>query len=885
MLKNNKWIKLIGICILLTLTSAACSVKNSQTLTPPPAAASPTAEIIESPTPAKPEDWSKEILQKEARALFTSGENHLLIEFLDDDLLHFEFSGPDISPDLNKPIYSSIMVSKTDYSGPTQFSAIENTLESKDLRVEVNYNLCLTISDIQKSPALVLNTTCPSKLDHNRKLFSITQESSSDIYGLGQQFITPGESAGNWMGKVRFPGMQYGNAMVSWDSGMAGNTQFPIAYFVGKNKNNYAIFLDNQYAQQWDFRSDPFQISVPGNAVRFYVMSGPNLQDLRKDYLELTGTPPVPPKKMLGLWVSEYGFDNWQELEDKLQTLRENHFPVDGFVLDLQWFGGITSDSEDSRMGSLSWDLKNFPNPETKIAELRDQEGLGIITIEEPYISKGLPEYSVLADNGYLVRNCEGCEPTYLSSNPWWGKGGMMDWTNEEGSAYWHDLKREPLINAGVIGHWTDLGEPEAFNLYAWYSGISDDYEALNMHPDVCNLYNLKWSQSIFEGYQRNAETQRPFILSRSGAPGSQRYGVAMWSGDISSNLTTLASQMNTQMQMSMSGIDYYGSDIGGFYRQQFTFQADMQEMYTQWFASSMASDIPARPHVQNLCNCKETAPDRIGDFESNLQNIRQRYMLSPYLYSLTHSAYWQGDPVFPPLVYYFQDDPQVRKMADEKMIGPSLLFADVAEKGAQDRNVYLPAGEWYNFHTHQWIQSSGEDFGPFSLYPNGIYTLPMFARAGAIVPQMYVDDQTMNILGKRLDGSIHNELIISVFSGQESNDFTLYEDDGQTTAYQNGELRTTRISQSGNQVTIFPAAGSFAENIQERSNILYYIHHQPDLPTAVKLNGELLPQLNSETDFEAAEEGWFVSDEYTILAKSPAMNVNLIKTFEFDFQ
>jgi hypothetical protein len=240
---------------------------------------------------------------------------------------------------------------------------------------------------------------------------------------------------------------------------------------------------------------------------------------------------------------------------------------VDGFVLDLQWFGGVLSGSDNSRMGSLDWDLTHFPDPANRIAELNQKQGVGIITIEESYISRGLPEYTSLAEKNYLARACATCPPSYLISNPWWGQGGMLDWTNPAAGIFWHDWKREPLITAGVIGHWTDLGEPEMYDAASWYSGITDDYLLLNKHADVHNLFNLLWSQSIYEGYLRNGHTQRPFILSRSGAPGSQRYGAAMWSGDIGSNLISLTSQMNVQMHMSLSGMDYFGSDIGGFHR------------------------------------------------------------------------------------------------------------------------------------------------------------------------------------------------------------------------------------------------------------------------------------------------------------------------------
>ena len=821
------------------------------------------------------------------RVKFQVGQNYLIVEFLDDDLLHIELSGVETQTDLSQPIHTTPMVAKKDYPGPSQLKFDgKNVFETTDLKVQVEPDtLCLTAWDITHQPALTLTTLCPFNLGIKGQGVSLTPESFTNVYGLGEQFLSP-TSQGDWVGRIRKPGSVMGNAMVGWDGGAVGNAQFPIAYFLGQGMDNYALFADNAYAQTWDFKDNPWKVNMGGNWMRFYLMSGANLQDLRQDYLELVGHPLVPPKKAFGLWVSEYGFDNWGELENKLQTLRANHFPVDGFVLDLQWFGGVRSGSDNSSMGSLTWDLNNFPNPTAKIAELKQKQGVGIITIEESYISRGLPEYTKLAEQNYLARACSTCPPSYLMSNPWWGQGGVLDWTNIAGAAFWHDWKREPLINAGVMGHWTDLGEPEMYDPNSWYAGIADDYVPLERHADIHNLFNLLWSQSIYDGYLRNGHDQRPFILSRSGAPGSQRYGAAMWSGDIGSNLTSLTSQMNVQVNMSLSGMDYFGSDIGGFHRG--GLDGDLNEMYTQWFANSSLLDVPVRAHTENLCNCKQTAPDRIGDLPSNLANIRLRYELSPYLYSLSHRAYLFGEPVFPPLVYYAQSDPPARDIVDEKMLGRDLLIAQAASYGIEERQVYLPAGDWYDYYTNTQYHSTGEQFGPFTLYQDGKFQLPLFARAGALIPQMYVDDQTMNILGQRTDGSVRNELIVRAYASPTATSFTLYEDDGTTIAYQNGEVRTTLLLQQqtaqGVTVTIAPSQGMYSDAPTDRTNVVMLVIPDAGQISQVTLNGEDLPKLDNQSAWENTASGWYLAGENLIVAKSERMPVTSEKVFEFRY-
>jgi alpha-glucosidase (family GH31 glycosyl hydrolase) len=827
----------------------------------------------------------KSVTDSSGRVLFQVGSNTLILEFLDDDLVHFEYSGAGVPADVSMPIHTSPMISKTDYSGPTALTTDgQGTFETPDLQVQIDpATFCLTATDKTRRPALVLTTLCPRALGRSGQGISLTPETFTHVYGLGQEFITPGQADGDWTGRVRTGG-PLGNVMSGWSGGAVGNTQFPVLYVLGPGLDNYALFADHVYREKWDFTNQPWSAELGGEWMRFYLMTGPDLQDLRQDYLELVGRPPVPPKKMFGLWISEYGFDDWAELESKLDSLRNNQFPVDGFVLDLQWYGGIRTNSNNTRMGSLRWDTRNFPNPAEKIAVLRETQGIGIMLIEEPYIGYDLPEFAELQRRGYLARDCETCAATYLSANPWWGKGGLMDWSNQEGADFWHDWRREPLIAAGVIGHWTDLGEPEAYNSNAWYVGIPGDYQPLHAHADVHNLYNLLWSESIFEGYARNNHAQRPFILSRSGAPGSQRYGVAMWSGDIGSNLTSLATHLNAQLHMSLSGMDYYGADIGGFHRE--SLDGDLYEMYTRWFASGMALDIPGRTHTANTCDCYETAPDRVGDLQSNLGNVRLRYQLSPYLYSLSHRAYLYGEPVFPPLVYAYQQDPNVREMGSEKMIGRDLLVAVSTTYGEKELKVYLPAGTWINYHTNEIIYSSGGWYGPFPLYINGEYRLPLFARAGAMIPQMYVDGKTMNISGLRSDGSTRDELIVRVYAGEAASDFTLYEDDGETMAYQEGEIRTTRLSQQstsqGVTVQVDAASGSYRGVPASRDTHIRLVLAHADEIQRVSLNGSELAQFRSFDTYEAAQSGWYRVNATLVLVKSGTMTVDIGKTFQF---
>jgi alpha-glucosidase (family GH31 glycosyl hydrolase) len=822
------------------------------------------------------------------RVKYASQGSYLSVEILDNDLIHLEY-GKGMGPVTINPIAVSPMVNKTDYTGPSSFTvSTSEIMETPEIKLIIDKNT-LSVSFFDKNAdTAYLTTITPMNLGQPWKGFTGTRTADLDVYGLGQQFVASGTSDIDWDGRVR-EGGDYGNVMASFNDGANGNTQIPVMYAAnGATGINYALFLDNKYKQRWDFSgASQWKVEMWGDQVRLYIMTGANLQDLRKDYMELTGFPAVPPKKMFGLWLSEYGYDNWTELENVLSSMRANKFPLDGFVLDLQWFGGIRADSDSTRMGCLAFDTVKFPQPAKKIKYLDTAMGVGIMCIEEAYIGKALPEHTGLKNRGYLVKDVVGgVNPLYLDNscthNTWWGKGGMLDYTNDSCGKYWHDAKRQPLINAGVIGHWTDLGEPELYGAMFCRNagGYADGSEA-----DAHNMFNFKWLRSIYAGYSRNNVQKRPFMMSRSGAAGMQRFGAAMWSGDISSNLTSLAAHWANQMHMSFSGIDYYGADIGGFHRR--TPPDQLNEMYTQWFAYGMLFDIPGRPHTENLSNDKQTAPDKIGNKASNLANARLRYELIPYVYSLAHRAHRTGDPVMPPLVYYYQRDNNVRSMGHEKMIGERLLAAPAAKTGEQQRDVYLPVGTWYDFHSGKKVNSSGQWMIKTALYRNGIFTIPLYAAAGAIIPLMYVDDKTMNALGKRSDGTVRTDLIARIFPPDNNGqtEFTLYEDDGMTVAYLNNQVRTTRITQERNGdsliVTIHPSAGTYQDAPFGRAGEVRVACDKT--PGAVFLNGNALMKYASASAFAAAESGWYFDGaKKNVTARSPTLSVQLTRRFLF---
>ena len=815
-----------------------------------------------------------------------SARGRVFVEILNDDLIHFEFSPTGAPSRAGARAYSTPMVVRQEHAESVPVTRrTRGSLETQGLRLKIDGALCLRVTDLTRTPATRLATLCPESIGQNHNVLAVAKGETRNLYGLGEHFLDPGEANGDLLGRVIRPGNEFGNDLPPFNGGFTGNAQFPVLYALDGTGRGYLLFLDSLYAQTWDLTGDPWRVTMGGDVIRGYLLGGAEPARLRRRYMALVGRPRVPPKKMFGLWVSEFGFDDWAELEDKLRTLRANHFPVDGFVLDLQWYGGVFN--RPSHMGALTFDPSRFPDPRAEIERLRG-DGVGLMLIEESYLDASRPEEAALAARGYLPRACEGCAPVHLDS--WWGSGSMLDWTNDAAGDYWHDLKRQPLVEMGVLGHWTDLGEPEDFSPSAWYHGFPE--LGLHAHRDIHNIYNFKWIESIAHGYSRHHDRRRPFMLSRSGTAGIERFGAAMWSGDIGSNLSSLAAQLNVHMHMSFSGIDYFGADIGGFHRE--ALDGDLNEMYTVWFANAALLDVPVRPHTENLCNCKETAPDRIGDLASNRENLRLRYRLIPYLYSLAHRAHRTGEPLAPPLPLYYPGDPNVRRVADERLLGHDLLVATVSAYGQAKRDVYLPAGTWINVHTGACVASAGEWAHDVPTWVDGTFKVPLFARAGAIIPEMPVDDQTMNALGARLDGGTRDELIVRFYADDASprgapparrrqSRFTLYEDDGETVAYLDNAVRITRISQKRRRervtLSIGAAVGDYAGAPHERDNVIELMTCGAE-PAAVTLDGVVLERRATRAEFAAGGPGWYAAGDGVVRLRSGSMDVKRPKRF-----
>lgn len=832
------------------------------------------------------------------RATLYFDQGYMLVEVLTDEVVHFEYSVGS-GPGPNPVIYTSPMVRPQNYAGPKYLSFDGKVLKTEALRLEMDGYGCITVFD--RAEEEYRTKVCPVRLRDQQKGLSIDPSRMRNAYGLGQYFRKLGSANGDWVEHGRFvTDGEFGNHFRDFWGGANGQIQFPMLYAAGEGNDSFGLFLDNVYKQDWDFKSDRWwQMRTSGDQLRFYVIGGRDLASVRSNYMDLVGRPLVPPRKAFGMWVSEFGFDNWEEIDGKLHALRDGGFPIDGFALDVQWFGGAQENSPDSAMGGLAWDQKNFPNVRDRLRAYTEDH-IGFINIEESYVSRNQASYAEMDKRDGLARHCE--KDTPIEFTAWMGDTGMVDWSNADAAAWWHDNLRQPnIIDVGVVAHWTDLGEPERFDPSGCYQGVEP---WKTRHADIHNIFNLLWHKSIYEGYQRNhsSSQQRPFMLSRAGAPGIQRFGAGMWSGDIASRLDVLATHMNASMHMSFVGIDYYSADTGGFWRRALAGDTavstdgskSMDEMFTQWVANAAWFDIPFRIHTFNCGfdwfkepGCPyEVSPASLGNPTSNLANIRQRYELIPYYYSLAHRAHLNGEAVIAPVVMHFQSDPEARQMGHQRLIGADLMVGMVASHGQTERPMYLPAGTWVDYHSHQIVVSEGAWTAPMPLWNQGVFRLPAFVRAGAIIPRMLVDETTKDAFGHRMDGTIRDDLRLLIAADEAKTSFTVYEDDGTTVSSYDSrgaryDTQTTPVSQvvSGDEVTIQIGAveGTYAGAPSKRENLVEVVVGRS--VESVKVNGKLLPQVVGADALGSVEAGWARSAQNTVLVKTGTLGTGTEKT------
>ena len=526
----------------------------------------------------------------------------------------------------------------------------------------------------------------------------------------------------------------------------------------------------------------------------FYFIAGGSPDKVISGYRKLSGKAPVMPKWALGFWQSRERYSTQEDLVGTLAEFRRRHIPVDNIVQDWQYW-------EDDQWGSHQFDSARYPAPEAMLDSVHAMHGRFMISV--------WPKFYINTDN-YKELKAAGYAYTHAEED------GLEDWLGHKQSFYdayaeggrkmfWDQMDRNLYSKFGrkIDAWWMDASEPNLrdclpMDYFRWL--ITPN--ALGSSTEYLNAYALVNAQAIYEGQRSVDPDKRVFLLTRNGFAGLQRYSTASWSGDIGTSWEDFRMQAAAGLNYSMSGIPFWGMDIGGFSVMSKFYDSanapEWQELQTRWHQAG--TFVPLfRTHGQwprrELWNI---APEGSKAYESILYYMKLRYRLMPYIYSLTGAVHFEDATIMRALAMDYPHDPEVRDLSDQWLFGPAIMVCPVFEYKATRRSVYFPEGTWYDFYTGEKIEG-GRRITVDAPYER----IPLYVRAGSIIPMgpdmEWTDEKPLE------------EVTLMVYPGANS-DFTLYEDDGLTYGYERGEYAVTRIhwNNAVGKADIGPREGSY---------------------------------------------------------------------------
>jgi alpha-glucosidase len=531
-----------------------------------------------------------------------------------------------------------------------------------------------------------------------------------------------------------------------------------IPFYIGLCRGNaYGMFFDNTYRVAFDFGADDpnsLKFSAEGGEINYYYIHGPHMMDVIKRYSQLTGTHPMPPMWALGYHQCRWSYYPESKLLDLAKTFREKKIPCDALYLDIDYMEGYRC---------FTWSKEHFPDPAGMISKLNEQ-GFKTVVIIDPGIRID-PDYEVYKQGQENNFFCRRGDDYFMEGPVWPGRCRFPDFTNPEVREWWGDLHKG-LIETGVAGVWCDMNEPSVFGTGTFPEDVRHNYDGYRgSHRKAHNVYGMQMSRAAYEGMRKILRNKRPFTIVRSTYAGGQRYAAA-WTGDNVASWDHLHLASVICQRMSMSGFSFVGSDIGGF-----TKEPD-GELFTRWIQLGVFSPF-MRAHSAG--DTREREPWSYGEpYESICRKyIELRYKLLPYIYSAFWENHKYGFPILRPIVMVEQEQFNNWFRQDEFTFGDKILICPIFEAGAKGRWLYLPQGKWYYYWTNQIFEGGKEDFW----LDVTLETMPLFVRAGSVIPEYPVMQHTGERHSDHLNLSIY-------YSDYLVNSF-IYEDHGDTFAYE----------------------------------------------------------------------------------------------------
>ncbi len=540
--------------------------------------------------------------------------------------------------------------------------------------------------------------------------------------------------------------------------------------------------------------------SEAGNNISYYFVYGKTYDDIIAGYRTLTGKVPVVPKWVLGFWQSRERYKSQDEILNTVKTFREKNIPLDNIVMDWQYW-------KPAEWGSQQFDPERFSNPDSMIDALHNQYHSKFMISVWPKFYKNIPNFELMYKQGFLLnRNAD------ENTKDWLGYvSTFYDVYNPAARTQFWQLLKNNQYKKNIDAWWMDASEPDILSNISIAKRKELFYpSAIGSAIKYFNSYPLLNSQGIYEGQRAMQDNKRVFILTRSGFAGIQRYGSAIWSGDIGATWAEMKNQIAAGINFSMSGIPYWTFDAGGFAVENRYVEgkdmAEWKELQTRWY--QFGSFLPMfRAHGQfpyrepfNIAGENEAA------FKAIKASIEMRYRLLPHLYSLAADVHFNNGTILKGMMMEFPADKKTETINDQFMCGKSLLINPVYNFNDRSRKVYLPAGaNWYDFYSDKTFAG-----GQVITADAPISNIPVFVKEGSII-----------VTGAVMQYSTEkpaDTLVITIY-GKKDAVFELYEDENENYNYETGKYASIQFKYGAakNTLTVNERKGRFDGMLSKR--------------------------------------------------------------------
>ena len=573
-----------------------------------------------------------------------------------------------------------------------------------------------------------------------------------------ERFIGLGEQSGNLdrAGSVCY---NYNTDNPNYDK-TSDHLYSTIPFYIGLHHNlAYGIFMDNSSKSLFNFgagnnRFSSFTASC--GEMNYYFIYHSTVKGIISSYTWLTGRTPIPPMWALGYQQCRWSYFPEANLLSTAAKFRERHIPIDMIYLDIHYM---------DQYKVFTWDAKMFPDPKGMVKKLKDM-GMHLAVIIDPgvKISDHYPMYKEGVDSELFIKYPDG---TNYSGQVWPGWCNFPDFTMPKARAWWGNWMKT-YADIGITGFWNDMNEISVWGKEV-PSLLNLDWDGHHTtYRQGKNVLGFQMARSTYEGAKKHMNGERPFVLTRSGYSGLQRY-TSIWTGDNQATEDHMLLGVRLINSLGLSGVSFAGMDVGGFSGN------PTQSLYTRWM--QIGAFLPLyRAHTS--FNMMREEPWDFGEVSEDIARryIGFRYQLLPYIYSNFFESSQNGMPVMRSLAIEYPNDTTIYEgdFQQEYLFGPSVLVAPCKSTETLSK-VYLPQGQWYDLFSDKTY-----DGNQSIVTESGLYKLPLFIKAGSIIPMQKLVESTAENSG--------DTLFVHFYSGKENNHYLYYEDDSRTYNYQKGD-------------------------------------------------------------------------------------------------